>query len=205
MRVAARPKAELHPFLVLLARVMNERDVELGLELRVVFATALCELEERLVSGVVGERLREFMVCGEINAEGRETREEVRLIRIEQVREGDALGIRAPVEEEVEEIPAARPQGEIEGGVPLEVRIVAVAEEKQGERVVSRLKRDLEGRREAPSLDRHPLCCLQRTASTNPVLDGVKTALATELVKFGQRHGIRCRPRERRACAGLRI
>src|SRR5207244_3475665 len=83
---------ELHPFFVPLARVMDERDVELGLELGVVLATALCEPEERLVPGVVGERLSEFMVCGEINTEGREAREEVRLIRIEQVRERDARG-----------------------------------------------------------------------------------------------------------------
>src|SRR5438552_2426541 len=137
MRVGARPKAELHPFLVPLARVMDERDVELGLELGFVLATALRKPEERLVPGVVGKGLSEFVVCGEIDAEGRETREEVRLVRIEEVGERDALGVRPPVEKEVEEIPTARPQGEIERGVPLEVRIVAAADEKQGERVVS--------------------------------------------------------------------
>jgi hypothetical protein len=46
MWVGARPKAELHPFLVPLARVMDERDVELDLELRVVLATALREPEK---------------------------------------------------------------------------------------------------------------------------------------------------------------
>lgn len=128
MWVGARPKAELHPFLVPLARVMDERDVELDLELRVVRATALREPEKWLVPGVVGEGLSEFVVCGEIDAEGREAREEVRLIRIEEVGERDALGVRAPVEKEVEEIPMACPQGEIERGVSLEIRIIAVAE-----------------------------------------------------------------------------
>jgi hypothetical protein len=46
MWVGARPKAELHPFLVPLARVMDERDVELDLELRVVLTTALREPEK---------------------------------------------------------------------------------------------------------------------------------------------------------------
>jgi hypothetical protein len=62
------------------------------------------------------------------NEDLEEAREEVRLIPIEDVGERDALGVRAPVEKEVEEIPMACPQGEIERGVSLEIRIIAVAE-----------------------------------------------------------------------------
>ena len=193
MRVGSSPEAELHALFIPLVCVMDQRDVQFLLKLRVLLPMALRETEKRLVAGVVRQRRCELVARGQLDAEGEEPLEQLGTVGVEEVCETHAVWVGAPFEEKVEEVPPSRTKCEVQRRGWLQVGVVAVAEREKGERVMSRLQGDLQCRGEAPALDRRVPNYLQRTPSPNPLLNVVEPALATDPMKVDQRLRVRCR------------
>jgi len=205
MGIGARPKTEHHTLLVPLFDVVDERDVEFSLNLRILFSVPLGESKQRLVAGVVRKRFRHLVIRGQIDAQPAESFDELDAIAVEQVSETRALWISAPLQKQVEQLPTPGPKREIQRGVGLEVGVVAVTQEEQNQSVVPGVECDLERRGDALPLNGRPGSDLERATRPNPALDVVETTVATEAMEFCESFGICGCPRSWSGCRRNRI
>src|SRR5262249_13193938 len=114
MGVSPSPEAKLHALFISLVRVMDQRDVQFLLELEIVLSMAIREAEEWLVAGVVCERLPEFMIRCQLDAEGEEPLEQLGTIGVEKVRQAHAVWVGTPFEEKVEKVPSSHTKCEVQ-------------------------------------------------------------------------------------------
>ena len=106
--------------------MVPKREIELLLEPRDGGAVAPDPPEERLVTGVLGEGPREGVAIREVEPEKPEPLEQGRPVRVHHVLGVDPARVRAPLEEEVDEMPPPRPKGRAERRVGLAAAIVPV-------------------------------------------------------------------------------
>lgn len=78
--------------------MVGERDVEVGLDSRVLQAVPFYEPEERLVAGVLREGISEGVIRGQVDAESPEPLEKLGVIGLADERRVDRSGIGAPFE-----------------------------------------------------------------------------------------------------------
>ena len=76
------------------------------------------------------------MIRGEIYTQVAESLVEGRIVSIEQIAETNAVRIGAPIQKQIEEIPSPCAQDQVQGAVGLEIGIVAVAQQKQNQRLI---------------------------------------------------------------------
>ena len=127
------------------------------------------------------------MPGAEVDAQRLEACPQLGVVAIEEVVEADAKRIRTPLQEQVEQVPTASPQRDIEWAPRFEVRIVAVAEQEQDECVVTAFERDFQRRDQTPALHRDAGFELQRPVVLDPALDLVEPTGAAELVQWCER------------------
>jgi hypothetical protein len=91
--------------------VVAEGNVQLLLDLRILAPMPLHEPEERTVPGAVAEDRRHFMAFGQVVPRGPEALVELHVVGVEHRVHVDALEIPAPLQDQVEQIPAPGPEG----------------------------------------------------------------------------------------------
>src|SRR5205085_694704 len=107
------PEAQVDALLVLLADVVRQRDVELCLDLQVVFSMPFREPKERPIARVIRERFSERVTGREIDAQVLEPSEQVGIVCVEQITEVHIVWIRAPLEQEAHKVESPGPERQI--------------------------------------------------------------------------------------------
>lgn len=95
----------------------------------------------------------------------------------------DALEIGPPFKEQIEEVPAAGLQDNVERSIPLEVEPVAAAQQQGRERMLAALKGDLQRRLRSCALADGSRGKLKWLPVSDPSLDIVESSFATQLVE----------------------
>ena len=87
-------------------------------------------------------------------------------------------------------IPSSSAQGQIQRAVTVEVGIIAVAQKKKDQTLVSCVESDLKGGEHAPLDDYRSFDGLKRSTCLDPAFDIVEATVATQAVKFPKRFRI---------------
>jgi hypothetical protein len=109
--------------------VAAEGDVQLLLDLRILGPVALHESKKRPVAGSVAKDGTHLMALRQVVSRRPETLIERHVVGVEHGVHVSALEIRPPLEKKINEVPTPRSQGHVERNVPLELKLVAVAQQ----------------------------------------------------------------------------
>lgn len=69
MWVSSCPQTQLHALFIALGSMVGERNIKFLLEPRVGFPVSLREAQQRFVARMMTNRMRERVICGEIDAQ----------------------------------------------------------------------------------------------------------------------------------------
>src|SRR3989338_3748271 len=141
------------------------------------------ETEERAVRGAMTEDGRHLVALRQVVARGPEALVEIRVVGVEPRVDVDALQIPAPLEKEIEQVLAPRPERHVEGRIPLELEPVAILQQKGRQRMLASLQGDLQRRLGPGSLGDGLWRQLKRLPVGDPALDVVEAAFAAQLVE----------------------